>query len=102
LTQNQVNRLTDRYGPFTPLCSTDKNGLGAGSVTEVIIEARSTGRELVATVTASAAVAEADVVGSRQADSARRVDAGRSAIVYSAGSPTDLVDSVRAVCNNCV
>ena len=102
MTHNQVNRLTDRYGPFTLLCSTDKNGCGAGSVTEVVFEARSTGRELVAAATASGAVAEANVVGGRQADGARGVNAGRSAVVYSAGSPTDLIDPVRAVCDNCV
>ena len=74
----------------------------AGSVTEIIFEARSTTRELVATPTTAAAIAEADIVGSRQAISIRGSNAGRSTIVYVAWTSAEVVDSVGTECNNCV
>ena len=77
---------------FVLLRSADKNGCRAGSVTEIVLEARSAARELVATPTAIAAIAEADVVGSRQAVSSRGGNAGRSTIVYATGTSAEVVD----------
>ena len=73
-----------------------------GSVTEIIVEARSAARELVATPTAIAAIAEADVIGSRQAVGIRGGNAGRSTIVYVARTPAEVVDSFGTERNNCV
>ena len=90
------------YGSPYILCSANQNGLRAGSVTEIILEGRSATRELVATPTAAAAIAEADVVGSRQAVCIRGVNAGRSTIVYVTGTSAEVVDPVGTECNNCV
>ena len=87
---------------FALLGSADQNGRRAGSITEIILEARSAARELVATPTATAAIAEADVVGSRQAGGTRGVNAGRSTIVYLAGTSAEVVDPLGTVGNNCV
>ena len=67
----------------------DQNGCRAGSVTETIVEDRSAASELVATPATASAIAEGDVVGSKQAISTRGVKAGRSAIVYVTGTSTD-------------
>ena len=64
------------------------------------MEFRSAGRELVATPTAAAAIAEADVAGSNQAASTRGVDAGRSAIVCLTGASAEVVDSLGTVGND--
>ena len=74
----------------------------ARSETEIIVEARSAARELVATPTAVAAIAEADVIGSRQAVGIRGLDAGRSTIVYVTWTSAKVVDSVGTERNNCV
>ena len=74
----------------------------ARSVTEIIFEARSATRELVAAPTAAAAIAEADIVGSRQAVGIRSGNAGRSTIVYATGTSAEVVDPVGTECNNCV
>ena len=87
---------------FALLGSADQNGCRAGSVTEIIFEFRSTTRELVATPTAVAAIAEADVVGSRQAVSSRGGNAGCSTIVYATGTSTEVVGSLGTVRNHCV
>ena len=76
--------------------------MSAGSVTEIIVEARSAARELVATPTAAAAIAEADVVGSRQAVSTTGGKAGGSTIVYDTGTSAEVVDSAGTVRNSCV
>ena len=91
-----VNKLT------VLLRSAHQNGCRAGSVTEIVLEARSAARELVATPTAVATIAEADVVGSRQAASARGGNAGRSTIVYATGTSAEVVDFLRTVRNHCV
>ena len=82
------------------LCRADQNGCRAGSETEVVLEFRSAGRELVATPTATTAVAEADVVGSRKAAGTRGVNAGRSAIVCLTGASAEIVDSLGTVGND--
>ena len=66
------------------------------------MKARSAARKLVATPTAAAAIAEADVVGGRQASSARGSNAGRSTIVYLTGTSAEVIDSLGTVRNNCV
>ena len=95
-----VNKLTSIR--FTLLCGADQDGRRAGSEAEIILEFRSTARELVATPTAAAAIAKADVVGSRQAVSIRGFNAGRSTIVYVTGTSAEVVDSVGTERNNCV
>ena len=85
---------------FALLCSADQNGFRARSVTEIIVEARSAARELVATPTAAAGIAEANVVGSREAVSIRGLKASRSTIVYGTGTSAEVVDSVRTVRDN--
>ena len=94
------NKLTSIWVAL--LFRADQNGCRAGSETEIILEFRSAGRELVATPTAAAAIAEADVVGSRQAAGTRGVNAGRSAIVCLTGTSAEVVDSLGTVGNNCV
>ena len=74
----------------------------AGGVTEIIVEARSAARELVATPTAAATIAEANVIGSRQAVGIRGGNAGRSTIVYVTWTSAEVVDSVGTERNNCV
>ena len=95
-------KLTVSSIRFVLLRSTDQNGCRARSVTEIIFEAGSTARELVATPTAISAIAEADVVGSRQAVSTRGGNACRSAIVYAAGTSAEIVNFLGTVCNHCV
>ena len=95
-------KLTVSSIRFVLLRSTDQNGCRARSVTEIVLEARSTARELVATPTAVSAIAEADVVGSRQAISTRGGNACCSAIVYATGTTAEVVDFLGAVCNHCV
>ena len=97
-----VNKLTVSSMRFVLLRSADQNGCCARSVTEIIFEARSTARELVATPTAISAIAEADVVGSRQAISTRGGNTCCSAIVYATGTTAEVVDFLGAVCNHCV
>ena len=97
---NISNKLTPKR--FTLLCGANQNGLRAGSVTEIIVEARSAARELVATPTAAATIAETDVVGSRKAVGIRGGNAGRSTIVYVTGTSAEVVDSFGTECNNCV
>jgi hypothetical protein len=89
---------------LTSLFSADQNGCRARSEAEIILKFRSTARELVAAPTATAAIAEADVVGSRQAVCIRGFNAGRSTIVYVTRTFAEVVDSVtsRTECNNCV
>ena len=87
---------------MTLLGSADQNGRRARSVTEIILEARSAAGELVATPTAASAIAEADVVGSRQTSSTRGGNAGRPTIVYLTGTSAEVVNSLGTVRNNCV
>ena len=95
-----VNKLTSTL--FALLSSADQNGLRARSETEIILELYSATRELVATPTATAVVAEANVVGRSQAFSTRGFNAGRSTIVYVTETSAKVVDSVVAERNNCV
>ena len=97
---SKINKLTSVWVAL--LCKADQNGCRAGSETEIILEFRSAGRELIATPTTAAAIAKADVVGSRQAVGTRGVNAGRSAIVCMTGTSADVGDSIVAVGNNCV
>ena len=98
----QVNKLTSIRIALLLLCSADQNGCRSGSETEIIFEFRSTARKLVAAPTAIATIAEADVVGSGQAVSIGGLNAGRSTVVYVAGTSANVVDSVGAERNDCV
>ena len=100
LLHQHINKLTSAL--FALLRSADQNGFCAGNVTEIVLELRSATRELITTPTATAAVAEADVVGRRQAVSTRSCNAGGSTIVYVTGTSAKVIDSVGTERNNCV
>ena len=93
---NVSNKLT------VLLRSADQNGCRAGSETEIVLEDLPATRELVATPIAVAAIAEADVVGRRQAVSTKCINASRSTTVYVTGTSAEVADCVGTECNNCV
>ena len=69
----------------------------ARSSTEVIIEARPAGRQLVAASTASAAVAKPDIARCGEALRARSLDARRAAVVDDASASADVCGATVAV-----